>query len=131
MNISVFGNPDLDFDSLPLHLVPHLQKHFPNTRFLIQDPNELDLPTAKEWVILDTVQDLDHVRILSIEDLRKPKSNVTAHDFDLGTYLLLVCKLKKDIDIHIVGIPMSYPEDQALAETIALLRTLEVELEKV
>jgi Ni,Fe-hydrogenase maturation factor len=43
--IYVFGNPLLDFDNLPIKLVPELQKQFPDINFIIQDPNENLKPT--------------------------------------------------------------------------------------
>lgn len=40
MIIFVFGSPDLKIDSLPLRILPKLQEHFPNIKFIVKDPNE-------------------------------------------------------------------------------------------
>jgi len=108
MNIYVFGNPDMEADSLPIKLLPRLKKKFPGINFIIIDPNELDLAPESPWLILDTVKGLRKVKILTDEDLKKAKQRVSVHDFDLGTHLLLLKKLNKKIKIRIIGIPMDY-----------------------
>jgi len=40
MTVSVFGNPDLPEDAMPVALIPELRKRFPNITFVHQDPNE-------------------------------------------------------------------------------------------
>lgn len=125
MKVSLFGNPDLPFDSLPLKILPRLRERFPDIDFVVEDPEELDLPAedAGEWVIIDTVAGIDSVREIPIEKLiAAPR--VTAHDFDLGSYLPLVKKIRKNIGIRIIGIPMDCAEEEALAETITLLSSL-------
>lgn len=124
MHISVFGNPDLSCDSLPLRILPVLKKEFPFLRFEIQDPHELDAPYEDQWVIIDTVKDLAKVSWLSINDISKAGQRTTVHDFDLATHLHLIRKLNKKIDIRIIGIPMNYNKEKAHSETITLLSSL-------
>ena len=54
MKIFVLGNPDLEIDALPIHLIQRLKEAFPTFSFEIQDPNEnWDIPLNS--IILDTV----------------------------------------------------------------------------
>lgn len=124
MRISLFGNQDLSFDSLPFRIRPALALRFPHISFEEDDPNNLDLPTEKDWIIIDTVQGINRVHLLSIEDIASPETRMTAHDYDLGSYLLLAKKILPDLTVHIIGLPMNYPEDQALEETVTLLSSL-------
>lgn len=40
LRVSVFGNPDLALDAMPIALLPELRKRFPGIEFMHQDPNE-------------------------------------------------------------------------------------------
>lgn len=123
--ISVFGNPDMPSDSLSVRLVPKLRERFPNARFLIEDPNEIDLPKKGKWVILDTVRGLDEVSWISVDDVARSRNvGVTAHDYDLSTLLLLAKKLDPSFDPKILGVP------EGIAEKVAL-RDISRELSKM
>lgn len=125
MKISLFGNQDLDFDNLPHRLRSGLEQAFPNLLFVEEDPNELDLPISdRDWIIIDTVRGLSCVNLLSVDDIAKPNTRVTAHDFDLAAFLLFAKKLDPEISIRIIGIPMGHDEKKALKETIFLLKSL-------
>lgn len=119
MKVSVFGNPDLPFDSLPLKILPKLRERFPDIGFVVEDPNELDLPedSTEEWVIIDTVQGIDRVREIPVEKLAAAP-RVTAHDFDLGSYLLLAKKIRPDMRVRIIGVPMEGKEE-SVVESVA------------
>ena len=39
-----------------------LRRRFPDIRFVVEDPNEIDLPKHGKWVILDTVRGLERCR---------------------------------------------------------------------
>lgn len=125
MKISLFGNPDLPEDNMPHRLKSRLESRFPDIRFVAEDPNELDLPvTDNDWVIIDSVAGIPRVMWLSVDDIANPKTRVTAHDFDLASFLLFAQKLNKNIGIRILGIPMHYDETKALEETISCLTSL-------
>ncbi len=124
MQISIFGNPDLDKDNLPVQILPELKKIFPQVSFAHLDPYEFDLPPDNPWIIIDTVQGLKKVSLLKPEQIRTAVSRTTLHDFDLTWQLQLIQKVKKNIAIHIIGIPMGYDKDKALKETAAILSTL-------
>ncbi len=117
--ISVFGNPDLPGDSVPIRVIPELRKRFPDLRFTIEDPNEIDLPKRGRWVILDTVRGLDRVSWISIDDVaRSRNTGTTAHDYDLATLLLLAKKLDPSFEPKILGVPEGATEKQALPDVI-------------
>lgn len=123
--VLLFGNPDLPFDAIPVELYSSLVRMFPDINFRVVDPNELDLPKEDDdIIIIDTVMGLHKSRFVSLDEIAELKARVTAHDFDLSSYLLLVKKMNKNIDIRIIGIPMSYEKDQAFEEVKLLLSSL-------
>ena len=123
--VYLFGNPDLPYDAVPVELFGPLARKFPDMNFRVVDPNELDLPTEDEDVIIiDTVEGLAAPRFISIDEIAQLKARVTAHDFDLGSFLLLAQKMNKNIAIQIIGIPMSYDAGRALDEIKPLLSSL-------
>src|SRR3989338_8707865 len=54
MTVFVFGNAALEQDSLPLCILPELQKKFPQIEFRALDPNE-EWDAPKEMIVIDTV----------------------------------------------------------------------------
>ena len=118
-SVSVFGNPDLHMDSVPVQLVPKLRRQFPDIRFVVEDPNEIDLPKHGKWVILDTVRGLENVSWLSVDDIaRSRNAGMTAHDYDLSTLLLLAKKLDASFEPNILGVPFGMSEERALPDVI-------------
>ena len=116
MKITVFGNPDLEIDNLPIRLLPRLREAFPDIEFETEDPNNLDLPdipTGEEWIIMDAVAGIPDVCWLSVEDIAKPMGRLTAHDYDLASYLLLAKKALGPLPIRIIGIPMGMEENES------------------
>jgi len=121
--VVVFGNPDLPMDSLPLRLVPELEKRLTNFKFRTLDPNEeWDLP--KEFFVLDTVQGIEHVTVF--QDLKHFASapRLSMHDFDALTNLLYLQKLGKIKNAVIVGVPPTLDFTNALANVLATLLLL-------
>jgi len=117
LSVSVFGNPDMAGDSLPVRLVPKLREAFPEICFVVEDPNEIDLPKRGKWVILDTVRGLDEVAWISVDDVaRSRNAGVTAHDYDLSTLLLLAKKLDPSFEPQILGVPEGIAEKTALRD---------------
>lgn len=115
----MFGNPDLVGDNVPVQLVPKLRERFPDIRFSIEDPNEIDLPKKGKWIILDAVRGLDNVSWISVDDIaRSRNAGMTAHDYDLSTLLLLAKKLDPSFEPHILGVPEGISEEQALPDVI-------------
>ena len=119
VSVSVFGNPDFLSDSVPVRLVPKLREAFPEIRFVIEDPNEIDLPKHGKWVILDTIRGLETVSWLSVDDIaRSRNAGMTAHDYDLSTLLLLAKKLDASFEPNILGVPEGMGEEQVVPDVI-------------
>lgn len=126
ISVSIFGNPDLLSDNLPVRLVPRLRKRFPKVSFFVEDPNEIDLPKHGDWVILDTVRGLDRVSWVSVEEIAERANALTAHDYDLSTLLLLGKKLDPSFAPKILGVPQGIHEEVAFRDiTRALSNVLE------
>ena len=115
MKIYCFGNRMLEQDSLPLVLMPELQKEFPNIEFIeANSPDEIE--NEKEINILDTVNGIERVSLMNdIDDLCSNRS-CSLHDFDLGMTLKLMKKMGKLKKVRIFGIPMDYPREKTLNE---------------
>ncbi len=125
MKVSVFGNPDLPCDAAPLQMLPQLREAFPDIDFCVEDPEELDLPEEglEEWIIIDTVKGLPHVAEVPLEKL-VAAPRLTAHDFDLGSYLMLAKKLRPGLVVRIIGVPMdtgSVLQEQPFQEVLTLI----------
>ena len=104
MKIFVFGNPNLDFDSLPLRILPELKKQFPKIDFEIKDPNE-EWEAPENLIIIDTVLGIDKPMVFdSLENFSAPP-RVSLHDFDAYTNLKYLQKLGKIKKIKIIALP--------------------------
>jgi hypothetical protein len=117
MTIYVFGNPDLPADSLPLKILPELQRRFPQLHFEIKDPNE-EWDCPGELTVIDTVQGIERVAVF--DDLAKFSTapRLTMHDFDALTNLRYLRKLGKLKKIKIIGVPAEMNPKEAL-ESVA------------
>ncbi len=113
MRIFVFGNEDLEMDSLPLRLLQKLQKQFPEHEFLVHDPNE-EWDVSEPFCIIDTVVGLKEPRIFDSIDVFKDVPNLSMHDFDALTNLRFLKKLGKLPAIKIIGLPVEISESDAL-----------------
>lgn len=110
MKVYVFGNLDFENDTLALKIAKSLEGKIENVKFVFIKPNE-DLPFVEEEsvVILDTIQGIDEVTVITEADLEnlKVEKSVTAHDFDLGFQLKYLKKLGKLKTFTIIGISMN------------------------
>ncbi len=122
-NVFVFGNPDLDFDSLPLRILPMLRKKFPKIRFEIKDPNE-EWDFKDDCIIVDTVQGIKKVSVFSDLKSFSASPRVTMHDLDALTNLRLLDKLGKLKKIKIIGIPPMIAEKDALHSVLLILQSI-------
>jgi len=120
--IYIFGNPLLDFDSLPIRLKPALERAFPETVFIIQDPNENLHPENGGLTIIDTVIGPD--RVVVIDDLEKIETSPSCslHDLDLGFNLKLLKKIDRLRAVKIFGVPAGMEADTALEQLVRLMR---------
>jgi hypothetical protein len=113
MKIFVFGNIDLKFDSLPLKIIPDLQKIFPDYSFITVDPNEeWDVP--EDLYVIDTVFGIKSPMIFNSLMTFKKSPGVTLHDFDAYANLRLLQKIGKLKNIKIFGLPPNISKPEAL-----------------
>jgi hypothetical protein len=124
MIIYIFGNPDLQFDSLPLRILPKLREKFPKIKFVIKDPNEEWDFLEKYLYIIDTVVDIKKVTIFKDISVFKKSPRFSLHDFDLYADLMLVKKIGKLPDCVIIGIPPNYNRNKAAKETFAIIKSI-------
>jgi len=121
MKVFVFGNPDLDFDSFPLRILPELKKRLPEIDFEIKDPNEEWGVSESELIIIDTVVGIDKPTVFeNLENFSAPP-RVSAHDFDAYTNLKYLQKLGKIKKIEIIGLPSMISKDVAIEFAIKIL----------
>ncbi|MEK7583631.1 MAG: hypothetical protein AAB490_00155 [Patescibacteria group bacterium] len=119
--VSVFGNPDLPADAMPVSLLPELRKRFPDIEFIHQDPNEDCTPPESPWIIIDTVKGIPGVRLITDADLIQVKKRLTLHDYDLGMHLTLLKKIYPKLQLRIIGIPLGSSREEVLPEVVRLL----------
>jgi hypothetical protein len=120
MRIFVFGNEDLEMDSLPIKLVPELKKQFPEHDFILQDPNEEWDMSESFWVI-DTVVGLEEPQLFDSLDAFVAGPKLSMHDFDALSNLRFLQKLGKLPPIKIIGLPVGIEREEALAAIGKLL----------
>lgn len=120
MRIFVFGNPDLETDSLPIKILPKLKKKFPEYTFLFQDPNE-EWDTSKPFWVIDTVVGLKEIMLFDSLKHFIGSPRMSMHDFDALTNLRFLEKLGKLPKIKIVGLPPTISENKAMDEITKLL----------
>ncbi len=115
LKILTLGNEFVEGDSLAKEIGELLKKDFEVVN--VKDSFELMslLNSKKDFVILDVVQGLNHVKEISINNLRND-SILSAHDFDAGYVLKLIGK-----DIRIIGIPQEGNKEDILEEVLELL----------
>ncbi len=119
--VYIFGNPDLAIDSLPIRLLPQLQKENPDFTFILKDPNEeWDVP--EEMLIIDTAINAKKVTIF--KDLKSFMTGprLSMHDFDALSNLLFLEKLGRLKKIKIIAVPPDIDPQTALREISSRLR---------
>ncbi|MDD5251294.1 MAG: hypothetical protein PHT12_01500 [Patescibacteria group bacterium] len=112
--IYIFGNPDLQLDSLPLHLLPDLCAARPDIEFVEKDPNEEwgDLPA--DLTVIDTVVGISEPRVFDGLDDFLAAPRLSMHDFDAYTNLRLLQKLGHLKSVRVLGLPTEMDENAAL-----------------
>lgn len=117
----VFGNRILKNDSLPVLLIPELQRQFPNFVFKEFDPNENLEREGRDLNIIDTIEGIDRVVLLTDIDKIRRSPVVSMHDFDLGYSLKLLKKLKLLDSVKIFGVPMKIKKEDAIGQLSELI----------
>lgn len=119
--VLVFGNPLLPQDSIPLRLMDRLKEKFPNIEFKEFDPNENMESEGRDLSIIDTIQGIDKVTMVTDIDSIKTQRVYTMHDFDLGYTLKLLKKLKYIDSVRIFGVPMKISEKEAFKQLVEFI----------
>ena len=90
-------------DSLPIRLLPVLEKRFPDIDFVVLDPNE-EWKIPEEMVMIDTVVGIKELTVFN--DLKHfiEAPRVSVHDFDAFFNLIYLQKLGKLKKIKIFGL---------------------------
>ena len=120
--MSLFGNPDLENDSMPFRVEKYLKKKMRKVEFAHEDPNgDCEPPPDGEWIIIDSVQGISTPKIFrEVDDIILSKS-LTMHDYDLGMHLKLLKKIHPDISVKIIGVPMSGNEKKISEKVFFLI----------
>ncbi len=121
MNVWVFGNLDLQEDSLPLRILPQLQRLRPDLTFTTRDPLEEWDEVPDPFVIVDTVKGLEKVKVFTDLAAFASAPRVSMHDLDLLAQLQLLQKLGKLKRLTLVGVPPALSPDLAITQVAASL----------
>lgn len=117
--VYVLGNSDLDFDSLPIKILPKLKKTFPQLNFKVCFPEELS--KEKDLWIIDSANGIKKTLLITdLAQIHKTKS-LTVHNFDLSHELNLRKKINILSKINIIALPNILSEKEAFKQTVNLL----------
>jgi hypothetical protein len=121
VKVYVFGNADSPLDDRAFEAEKKLQKDCPEIDFVEVKPNE-DLPFSdnRPVMILDTVQGISEINVLTDKDLDRLAANsrTSAHDYDLGFQLKYLKKIGKVGKVTVVGIPQEGDIDYLRIQSI-------------
>ncbi len=121
--VLVFGNPLVAKDSMPLRLVEKLRNRFPELEFKEFDPSENLEKEGRDLNIIDAVEQIKKVTLITdIEKIQTQKA-YSLHDFDLGYSLKLLKKLDYIDSVKIFGVPMRMSEKKALEQLSELIKS--------
>jgi Ni,Fe-hydrogenase maturation factor len=122
--ILVFGNPVIGKDSVPVKIIPELQKEFPAIEFKHLDGIDDIQKEGVDLVIIDSVEGLKKSKIITDIDSIISGNKYSMHDFDLGQNLRLLKKIKAIENVIIIGIPMKIGETEAKEQAARLIRSI-------
>jgi Ni,Fe-hydrogenase maturation factor len=109
-------------DSIPLRVMDRLAARMPDMEFKEFDPNENLEKEGRELNIIDTVEGITKVMLLTDIDAVQTSRIYSMHDFDLGYSLKLLKKLGYIDGVRIFGVPMRIRQKDAVEQLIALIR---------
>jgi Ni,Fe-hydrogenase maturation factor len=121
--IFIFGNPELEMDSLPLRILSELQKAFPSIDFEIKDPNE-EWVVPEKLTIIDTAVGLKKVTVFDDLESFDTSPHLSMHDFDALANLRYLKKLGKLKKVTIIGVPPTLDESEAIKSVSKILKGL-------
>ncbi|MDP2789961.1 MAG: hypothetical protein Q8O51_02425 [bacterium] len=121
MDVWVFGNIDLEEDSLPLKILPQLQRQRPDLTFRVRDPMEEWDDVPDPLVVVDTVKGLEKVAVFTDFDAFETAPAVSMHDLDLLSQLQFLKKVGKLGHVVVVGVPSQLTPDEAIRQIATAL----------
>ncbi len=119
--VYIVGNPTLAKDSMPLKIMPLLQKACPQFEFLPFESTRMDIPQSQDLVFIDTVEGAKKVMIIDDVDRIVETKACSLHDFDLGTQLKLLKKFGMLGKMKIIGVPEKGDRKRIAGEVAKLL----------
>jgi hypothetical protein len=119
--IFIFGNQELEMDSLPLRILPELRRAFSSIHFEIKDPNE-EWGVPEKLIIIDTVVGIKKVKIFEDLDSFDSAPRMTMHDFDALANLRYLKKLGKLKEVKVIGVPSDMSESEALESVRIIIK---------
>jgi hypothetical protein len=119
----VFGNPIVAADSTPLRIIGKLRERFPGIEFREFDPNENLENEGRNLNIIDTIEGIDRVMLITDIASIKTQRVYSMHDFDLGHALKILKRLNYIDGVRIFGVPMGMGEKEALVQLTAAIRS--------
>jgi Ni,Fe-hydrogenase maturation factor len=123
MTIYIFGNPDMQEDSLPLRIIPDLEEQFPDIDFVVKDPNE-EWSIPENLIIIDTAVGIEEIKTFDSLENFSASPTLSVHDFDALFNLKYLKKLGKLKQIKIIGIPPTISEREALEGVSSIIHSI-------
>ena len=124
ITIYVFGNPLSNHDSIPLILLPKLEKEFPQINFIHADPTENWWRGEKNIIIIDTVAGIKKITVFDDMMSFQKQKMVSPHDYDLYTDLALMQKVRSIHSVKIIGIPHNRPNTNIFKQISDILKRI-------
>lgn len=119
--VFIVGNPLVKKDSMPLKIMPLLQKALPQFEFVFFESTRMDIPQKTDLVFVDTVEGAKEVMVLEgVSRIQEIKA-CSLHDFDLGTQLKLLGKFGLLGKVKIIGVPEKGKVEAIAAKVAKLL----------
>ncbi|MEM5777271.1 MAG: hypothetical protein QXJ06_02380 [Candidatus Aenigmatarchaeota archaeon] len=122
--ILVFGNPLVRKDSLPPSLISSLQKIFPKIEFKEFDAVEDLQKEGRSLYILDTVEGIKKVELITNIDILEINRILSVHDFDLAYTLKLMRNANMIDRITIIGVPVEISKEDAIEQIKEIINSL-------
>jgi Ni,Fe-hydrogenase maturation factor len=122
--ILVFGNPLVKKDSLPVKIIPDLQKVFPDIIFEQFDAAEELQKEGDEIFIIDSVEGIKNAMVINDIDMLLAGKACSLHDFDLGHTLKLLKKIRAIGRVTIFGVPMNISKKEAVCQLSTAIRSI-------
>ncbi|MBU5687848.1 MAG: hypothetical protein KQA41_02445 [Candidatus Aenigmarchaeota archaeon] len=122
--ILVFGNPLVRKDSLPPSLISSLQKIFPKIEFKEFDAVEDLQKEGRNLYILDTVEGIKKVELITNIDILEVNRILSVHDFDLAYTLKLMRNANMIDRVTIIGVPVNISKEEAIEQIREIINSL-------